>query len=59
MALKLEGLGTNGATHVASLETILEECLGVTVTIAADGTVTRLSPSSSMKSSTTQETTAL
>lgn len=41
MALKLEGLGTNGATHVASLETILEECLGVTVTIAADGTVTR------------------
>lgn len=41
MALQLEGVGNNGATHVTSLVAILRECLGVTVMIDSGGNVTR------------------
>lgn len=41
MALQLEGVGSNGATHVTNFVAILRECLGVTVTIDSGGNVTR------------------
>jgi hypothetical protein len=41
MALQLEGVGPNGAAHVTSFVAILRACLGVSVTIDANGRVTR------------------
>lgn len=41
MALQFEGVGEDGAAHVASLIAILSACLGVSVSIDESGMVTR------------------